>query len=427
MSSGHEAVTTSGVRQPGGPSPASPAVAALSPMTVLRRVAELDVTVSAYGDITALLDGRQISCGPHGLAILDLFSRPTAVGDAITSLGGRAGGAQDWIDLTSAVARLHDAGVLRVEGEPDSTADRTVRGSFDTPGPHAAMLDDHVRTSAFLRALREIVGPEDVVVDIGTGTGILAAGAAQAGARRVYAIEATPIAEYARDVFAANALDSRVTVVEGWSTRVTLPERADVAIAEILGSEALEERVLPVLLDARRRLLKPGARLIPSVVRIFGVPVSIPDEWIASVVFTRSNTERWSAQYGVDLSALAGYSGRLRHRLTVPLDVAGGWEALSQPVLLAELDLRTLEALDVEVAVSATATTSGVAAGAIAYFEAQLAPGVVLSTSPAAPERVTSWGVPVWLASAPTELHRGEPFGLEYAFRSGAGHLRLVS
>jgi hypothetical protein len=173
-------------------------VAPLSPTTVLRRVPEVDVSVAAYGDTAVVVDGRRVSGGPHGLAILDVFSRPTPVGDAIASLGERVRGAQDWIDLTSAVARLHEAGILRAEGEPERTVDRAVRSSFDTPGPHVAMLDDGVRTSAFLAALRRVVGPEDVVVDIGTGTGILAAGAAQAGARHVYAIEATPMAAYER-------------------------------------------------------------------------------------------------------------------------------------------------------------------------------------------------------------------------------------
>lgn len=402
-------------------------MASLTPTTVLRRVAELEVTLSADGDTSVVVDGRQVSGGPHGLAILDFFSRPTPVSDAIAALGDRIGGAQDWMDLTSAISRLHEAGVLMAEGGPEARTNRTLTGSFGTPGPHVAMLHDSVRTAAFLAALREVVGPEDVVVDIGTGTGLLAAGAAQAGARHVYAIEATPIAEYAREVFAANALDSRVTTVEGWSTRITLPERADVAVAEILGSEALEERLLPVLLDARRRLLKPGGRLIPSAVRVYGVPVSIPGEWVDSVTFTRSNTARWSAGYGVELGALAGYSARLRHRLTVPLDEAHGWQPLSEPVPLVELDLVTLEALDIDVAVEAAATESGRASGTFAFFEAQLAPGVAVSTNPYASDRVTSWGLPVWLSQASPELRRGETFRLEYAYRNGAGHLRVVT
>jgi predicted RNA methylase len=51
------------------------------------------------------------------------------------------------------------------------------------------MLRDQRRTKSFLEAVRNVVSPGDVVIDIGTGTGILAAAAAQAGARHVYAVE----------------------------------------------------------------------------------------------------------------------------------------------------------------------------------------------------------------------------------------------
>jgi predicted RNA methylase len=59
------------------------------------------------------------------------------------------------------------------------------------------MLEDRVRTSRFIDANRRTVQPDDVVVDLGTGSGVLAVAAAQAGAKHVYAIEARPIAEVA--------------------------------------------------------------------------------------------------------------------------------------------------------------------------------------------------------------------------------------
>ena len=106
-----------------------------------------------------------------------------------------------------------------------------------------------------------------------------------------------------------------MTVVEGWSTRVTLPERATLAVAEILGTEALEERALPVLLDARKRLLTWDARLVPATIRIFGLPVSIPAERLENLTFTPTNTARWSAWYGLELGHLTDYAARLRQRL----------------------------------------------------------------------------------------------------------------
>ena len=400
---------------------------ALKPTTVLRRANDLEVRLTAAGDTLVVTERGLVSGGPHCLAILDLFSVPTTLAEALERLGPRAGGAQDWIDLTAAVGRFHDEGVLRVDDDLEES-DSVVRQTFDSPGPHIAMLEDRVRTSAFLAALDEVIGGEDVVVDIGTGTGVLAVGAARAGARHVYAVEATPLAEHAREVVRANRLADRVTIVEGWSTRVRLPERADVAVAEILGSDALEERVLPVLLDARKRLLAPDARLIPSVIRIFAQPVSIPDERVNSIVFTPGNAARWSSWYGLEFGPLAEYSGRLRQRFTATIDDARGWPVFSDPVLLAELDLSEIETLRVDVVAEGTATSSGEANGAIAFFEAQLSPAVEVSTNPADEPAVTSWGIPTWLLPQPVTLRRGREFRLEYAYAGAAGgRVRLAA
>lgn len=400
---------------------------ALKPTTVLRRANDLEVRLTAAGDTLVVTERGLVSGGPHCLAILDLFSVPTTLAEALERLGPRAGGAQDWIDLTAAVGRFHDEGVLRVDDDLEES-DSVVRQTFDSPGPHIAMLEDRVRTSAFLAALDEVIGGEDVVVDIGTGTGVLAVGAARAGARHVYAVEATPLAEHAREVVRANRLADRVTIVEGWSTRVRLPERADVAVAEILGSDALEERVLPVLLDARKRLLAPDARLIPSVIRIFAQPVSIPDERVNSIIFTPGNTAQWSSWYGLEFGPLAEYSGRLRQRFTATIDDARGWPVFSDPVLLAELDLSEIETLRVDVVAEGTATSSGEANGAIAFFEAQLSPAVEVSTNPADEPAVTSWGIPTWLLPQPVTLRRGREFRLEYAYAGAAGgRVRLAA
>ena len=66
---------------------------------------------------------------------------------------------------------------------------------------------------------------EKTVLDVGTGSGILAIWAAQAGARKVYAVEATKMCEHARQLIKANGLEGVVEVIEGSIEDVTLPEK----------------------------------------------------------------------------------------------------------------------------------------------------------------------------------------------------------
>src|SRR5688572_22925644 len=98
----------------------------LTPNTVLQRPPELSIHVSSAGDVTASAAGCVVSCGPHGLGILDLFAEPTTFADAVEALGARAHAAQDWIDLTAAITRLYDSGLLIVEGQTETGADTAV-------------------------------------------------------------------------------------------------------------------------------------------------------------------------------------------------------------------------------------------------------------------------------------------------------------
>ena len=62
-------------------------------------------------------------------------------------------------------------------------------------------------------------------MDVGTGSGILAIWSAQAGARKVYAVEATKMAVHARDLVKSNNLQDVIEVIEGSIEDITLPEK----------------------------------------------------------------------------------------------------------------------------------------------------------------------------------------------------------
>ena len=109
---------------------------------------------------------------------------------------------------------------------------------------HRQYLADTARVSAFRQAIEEIVTPGDVVLDLGAGTGILGLMACRAGAKRVYAVDEGPIIGLAHEVAAANGFQDRITHVKGLSTRVELPERVDVVLADQIGRFGLESGIL---------------------------------------------------------------------------------------------------------------------------------------------------------------------------------------
>ena len=109
-------------------------------------------------------------------------------------------------------------------------------------------LIDEKRTIAFGKAISATVRPDDVVVDMGTGSGVLAMLAARAGARKVYAIEIDQSNIATLDaVFRANGLDDRIVLVQGDVCKIDLPEKVDVIIGEMIATALIEELQVPAM------------------------------------------------------------------------------------------------------------------------------------------------------------------------------------
>jgi len=140
---------------------------------------------------------------------------------------------------------------------------------------HSKMVKDPRRTPALLRAVEAAVQPGDLVLDIGTGLGVLAIAAAKAGASRVWAID---VDAAALEVAMRRALDQgvsdRISFVHALSFDVKLPRRADVALCEAVGSFGFDENILATLADAKKRLLRKDARILPQRLELWAAPIS---------------------------------------------------------------------------------------------------------------------------------------------------------
>ncbi|KAK8807060.1 hypothetical protein WA158_003819 [Blastocystis sp. Blastoise] len=133
------------------------------------------------------------------------------------------------------------------------------------------MLQDSTRTGTYYTAItsnkRNFEGK--VVLDVGTGTGILAMFAVQAGAKKVYAVEASGMARYAKRIIENNNMSDKITVILGKVEEIELPEKVDIIISEPMGFMLVHERMLESYIIARQRFMKPEGLMMPSIGRLY--------------------------------------------------------------------------------------------------------------------------------------------------------------
>jgi protein arginine N-methyltransferase 1 len=331
-------------------------------------------------------------------------------------------GPEHGVEMSTCIEDLADRGILvppELRGGDEAT-----RG-WVRPHVHLTMLDDRARTKGFREALRLTVKPEDVVVDIGTGTGILATYAAKLGARDVYAVESSGIADVAARMFEANGVADRVKLVRRRSTSATLPELASVLVTETIGNDPLDEQLLEIVADAKLRLLAPGARIIPAAIQIWGLAVDIPLTLLEKHVFTQRKLDGYREAYGLDFSVLADHQLSSTEPIMVDVKDVAKWQA-EQPVLLAEIDL--LEPFETWVVNRAQLTVTRDIAnlGICLAFRAKLADSVILSNLPDDIDETSHWARALFpILDRPT-LSKGETVDIEYSYDRGMTMLRVV-
>lgn len=387
----------------------------LSATTVLRRAAGLSLEIDADGSIKANVNGRMVRCGSRTLAVLDAFGTPRTLRDALRHLEPMIPGQQEWIDVTQTVVRLYRSGVLVDDQEPSDAGAR--ESSWASPHAHAPLLGDRERTTSFIAAVQEVVRPGDVVIDAGTGTGLLAVAAARSGASKVFAIEASGIARAAEQVFEANGVADRITLLQGWSSQVSVPEPADVLVTETIGHHPLAEGVLGVVLDARARLLKPGARIVPSRIRLSATPVQIPQEELSRRAISERGLEEWGEWYETDLTPLVPFAKANQLFFARP-ELFRSWRRLGPPSALATLELSSIETFGIDSEVVLTSEEEGELNGIVLEFELDLSPTITLSPLAGGPGSPSHWRVPAWALGEPLEVRAGDCLHLSWAYRA---------
>ena len=212
--------------------------------------------------------------------------------------------------------------------------DNTYFSSYDDLEVHRLMLLDKPRTESYQKAIldnREFFKGK-IVLDVGAGTGILSLFSFQAGAQKVYAIEASPMANSLKEIVKANKAEQVITVINKKVEDVELPDKVDIIVSEWMGFYLLHESMLDSVLNARDRHLKEDGIMMPSSARIFASPCSLK-------VLRSSSIDFWQDVYGFNMAPLA----REALKRTKPeVCVIDSDQLLCEPVEIAKLDLATV-------------------------------------------------------------------------------------
>jgi precorrin-6B methylase 2 len=387
--------------------------------SLLVRSPDVLVRLTNDDEVGIELDGESHLAPRVALVVLDAFSVPRTVGEVLASLP--SSGPEHAAELSICIEDLVDRGVLV---DPARAGDQATRG-WVRPHVHLTMLDDRARTDGFCDALRAIVGPTDVVVDIGTGTGILATCAAQAGARRVYAVESSGIADVAARMFESNGVSERVTLVRRRSTRATLPELGSVLVTETIGNDPLDEQILEIIADAKHRLLAPDARIVPAALQIYAIAVDIPRTLLEKHAFTARKLEEYREAYGMDFSVLGDHRLSPTEPIMVESKEIARWP-VAPPALLAEIDFGKPFETWLASRVAVTLTRDAKSLGIVLAFRAKLAEGVVLSTLPADVTKANHWAYALFPAFELPSLTKGATAFVEYSYDSGTTMVRVT-
>ncbi|HKN76744.1 MAG TPA: 50S ribosomal protein L11 methyltransferase [Candidatus Acidoferrum sp.] len=275
------------------------------------------------------------------------------------------------------------------------------------------MVADKARFGAYADAIERAVRPGDVVVDLGCGPGIFALLACRAGAKRVHAIDAGEVIQFARQLAVANGFADRIEFFHGDSRQMQLAERANVLVSDVRGALPLFADALPSIEDARERFLIKGGAQIPLRDTIYAAILETPE-------FYQRLTSPWKdAGRAVDfteaLPLILNSAYKVRSQSSQLLTEAQSWCTLDytahpNPRAGAKLRFR--------------ATRSGTADGVTAWFETQLFEDIGFSTAPGNMGTIYGQGFLPWLE--PVALDAGQeievdlhadPVGGDYVWR----------
>ncbi|XP_044745394.1 protein arginine N-methyltransferase 6 [Coccinella septempunctata] len=291
--------------------------------------------------------------------------------------------------------------------------------SYNDLQVHQLMLLDTPRNQAYRQAILDnkdfIKGK--IILDVGCGTGILSIYCAQAGAAKVYAVEASSIYEVAKSIVKENKFENVIEVIHSKIEDVTLPSKVDAIVSEWMGFYLFHEGMLNSVLVAREKFLKPEGLMFPESATLFAAPISVP-----------SYFEKWSELDGISMNT---FGEKIRNEASKK-PVISTVEAdclLSDPEIVTWIDLKQvtqeeLKSIEAEhlVVCNKSGKYQGICLWFSCTFPSQDTEPITLSTSPEDSE--THWKQTTIVLPTEIEVETGAPVAFKLSMKASEDSYR---
>lgn len=302
----------------------------------------------------------------------------------------------------SSMASVDEDGITNIlnQYKVDDRIENEYFSSYEDVEIHRLMISDHPRTSAYADAIKKNkhLFKGKVVMDVGAGTGILSLFMAAAGARKVYAVEASGMAAIIEKVACDNGFSDVIKVFPDKVENISLKEneKVDVLVSEWMGFYLLHESMLNSVITARDKFLSDNGTIFPSEARLYACPCSLQALYKEQINF-------WNNVYNFDMSAVKEVA--LKSKMKKPeVCLVPKSDLLAEPSCVKTFNLRWVTGEDVQSFTETSfvgITRAGLYQGLCLWFECDFDGReydeegkengrlVTLSTSPSSPP--THW------------------------------------
>jgi len=254
---------------------------------------------------------------------------------------------------------------------------------------HEKMLSDVVRVDTYHAAIQRHVKPGDVVVDLGTGTGILSIFAAKRNPKTVYAIDHSEVISMARTIAKKNNAGN-IQFIQLNSRSFTPNEQVDVILHEQIGDDLFDENMIENILDLKQRVLKKSGKVLPGKFELFLEPVSLRTGYKVAHIW-ENNIHGVDYTFLKNSDAIRKYKTSDYHLRFIPPSAFGHFLCEPLPILTFDLnEMNDISEIPQTIDVSRTITRAGTMDGMCLYLRAIFDSDISFDTSPTS--TATHWG-----------------------------------